>query len=125
MAQFGEMLAELRKDKKLTQNELAKRLHVSAGTISNYENGVYFPDLEKLLNLADLFGVTTDYLLGRCTFSGSPKIFDRKITDAKTVGQFITELQALPEDRRQAIVMIVGDMSSCAAPSQGPAGEPT
>ena len=40
MAQFGELLAELREDRKLTQKELAEIIYVSPGTISNYENGV-------------------------------------------------------------------------------------
>lgn len=65
MAKLGELPAELRQDKKMTQRELANKLHVSSGTISNYEKGVHFPDLERLINLADYFHVTTDYLLGR------------------------------------------------------------
>ena len=48
MARFGELLAELRKDSGMTQKQLAERLHVSVGTVSNYENGVHLPDLEKL-----------------------------------------------------------------------------
>ena len=65
MSKFGELLAELRQDRKMTQRDLAQILHVSVGTISNYENSVHFPDVEKLMELADFFGVTTDYLLGR------------------------------------------------------------
>lgn len=37
MCRFGELLAELRKDKKLSQRDLGSILHVSVGTISNYE----------------------------------------------------------------------------------------
>lgn len=40
MAQFGEILAELRKDHNMSQKELAKIIYVSTGTISNYETGV-------------------------------------------------------------------------------------
>ena len=39
MGKFGEKLAELRQDHKMTQRALAQRLHVTSGTISNYENG--------------------------------------------------------------------------------------
>ena len=53
MAQFGEILAELRKDHKMSQKELAKIIYVSTGTISNYETGTHFPDVEKLIALAD------------------------------------------------------------------------
>lgn len=71
MAEFGELLAELRQDRGLTQKQLGKLLSVSTGTISNYENGVHYPDLEKLVTLADYFQVSTDYLLGRKGYPAS------------------------------------------------------
>ena len=43
MARFGEILAELRQDRGLTQETLARTLFVTAGTISNYENSAHFP----------------------------------------------------------------------------------
>ena len=60
MAVFGELMGELRQARGLTQKELGKILSVSTGTISNYENGVHYPDLEKLVQLADYFQVSTD-----------------------------------------------------------------
>lgn len=71
MAEFGELIAELRQDRGLTQKQLGKILSVSTGTISNYEKGVHYPDLEKLVALADYFQVSTDYLLRRTGYSGS------------------------------------------------------
>ena len=65
MAHLGELIAELRQDKGLTQKELGDILCVSSGTISNYENGVHLPDVDKVIALANYFHVTTDYLLGR------------------------------------------------------------
>lgn len=62
---FGERLRALRERRELTQSELGKVLRVSKQTISNYENGVSAPDQETLGRLADYFGVSTDYLLGR------------------------------------------------------------
>jgi len=53
-----------RRREHLTQRELAKFLHVSAGTICNYEKGVHEPDLGQVCAIAAFFGVTTDYLLG-------------------------------------------------------------
>ena len=72
MTRFGEILAELRQDRGLTQETLAKVLFVTAGTISNYENSAHFPDIEKLTALADFFDVPLDYLLGRCASSLPP-----------------------------------------------------
>lgn len=55
MAQFGEILTELRQDHGLTQKELAKIFFVTPGTISNYEKGRHLPDAERLLQIADYF----------------------------------------------------------------------
>ena len=72
MANLGELLAELRHDRGLKQEELADILHLSKSTISSYERGQQLPPLDKLVCLADFFHVTTDYLLGRCDVSVSP-----------------------------------------------------
>lgn len=58
----GENLTELRKNKKLTQFELAEKLNYSDKSISKWENGDNLPDLETLNNLCDFYGVTLDYL---------------------------------------------------------------
>lgn len=111
MGKFGDLLAELRKDKAMTQRELANFLHVSVGTISNYEKGVHLPDIDKLIELSDYFDITTDYLLGRCENNLSPDSLNEPITETKTVGDFIQELQQLPPDRRNALAMILSDMN--------------
>lgn len=110
MAAFGEMLAELRKDKSMTQRDLANVIHVSVSTISNYEQGIHFPDIDKLLDIADFFGVTTDYLLGRCDSNLSTDIFKEVIAAEKTVGDIIQEFRKLPAERRNALALILSDM---------------
>ncbi len=65
MIHFGNRLLLLRREKGLCQKDLAEYLHVSVSTISNYENGINHPDLHTLCCIADYFGVSTDYLLGR------------------------------------------------------------
>lgn len=111
MATFGEILAELRRDKHLTQRELADTLHVSVSTISNYEQGVHLPDIEKLLEIADYFHVTTDYLLGRCSYDTSPDAFLEPVTAGKTVGDFIQEIRRLPTDRKEVLALLLNDMA--------------
>ncbi len=113
MCRFGELLAELRKDKGLSQRELGHIIHVSVGTISNYETGVHFPDVEKLISLADFFEVTTDYLLGRCESTASPDVFSEQLTADKTVGDFIKVIRSLPTENKDALALILRDMEFC------------
>lgn len=110
MATFGELLAELRQDRHMTQDQLAKILYVSAGTISNYENNVHFPDVDRLAAMADYFNVTTDYLLGRCSVNVSPDVFEESITPGMTIGVLIEEVKALSPERRQALTQVLQDM---------------
>ena len=117
MAVFGELMAELRQDRGLTQKELCKILSVSTGTISNYENGVHYPDLEKLVQLADYFQVSTDYLLGRREYKKVKQTDQDHYSQDKTINTIIHSLLQLPEDRRQALALIIGDMGRSQAVS--------
>lgn len=60
---LGSILRQLRKEKHLTQNQLAERLGVSFSAISMYERNQREPDLKTLKRIANFFHVTTDYLL--------------------------------------------------------------
>lgn len=64
-------LNELRKKNHMTQAELAKKINVAKSTISMWEKGVRSPDTTTLGKLADIFHVSTDYLLGK-TNNSSP-----------------------------------------------------
>lgn len=110
MATFGEILRELREDKRLSQKQLAKILYVTTGTISNYETNRHFPDIDHLILLCDYFGVTTDYLLGRSSFNLSPDVFEEIIAPNKTLGSFISDFKSLSPDRRQLILLSIRDM---------------
>ena len=63
--EFTIRLKELRKNKGLTQKDAAKLLGIGQTTIANYENGTRVPDLTKVSEIADLFKVSVDFLLGR------------------------------------------------------------
>ena len=64
MAQtLGERIARLRKEKGLTQEELAEKLNVTPQAVSKWENGQSCPDITLLPTLAELLNVTTDILL--------------------------------------------------------------
>ena len=56
-------LRDLREDNDLTQRELAERLHISQNTYSQYENGVRQLPIEILIAIAEIYNVSTDYIL--------------------------------------------------------------
>ena len=58
-------IKELRTAQGLTQVEFANNLSVSKQAVSNWENNNIQPSVDMLIKIADYFGVTTDYLLGR------------------------------------------------------------
>ncbi len=74
---FGERITQLRKEKAMTQDELAKDLNITRGSLSMYETDKRFPDKDTLKLFANYFCVSADYLLG--------------ITDIRTPADRITE----------------------------------
>lgn len=61
---IGNRIASLRKHKHMTQDQLAEQVGVSAQAVSKWENDLSCPDISLLPKLAEIFGVTTDHLLG-------------------------------------------------------------
>ena len=60
---FGSRLAKLRKEHVLTQEDLAKKLNISAQAISKWENDLTAPDIDTLIKLSDIFNISLDELL--------------------------------------------------------------
>lgn len=59
----GEKICKLRKENNYTQEQLAELLSVSRQSISKYESGLAYPEMEKLIRLGELFHCSMDYLL--------------------------------------------------------------
>lgn len=96
MPSFGETLKELRAKRSMSQPDLADVLGVSRVSISNYENDKAFPDYSALVKIADLFNVTTDYLLGR--ENAEKHYFDKtkvKSEEEASIEQFLKETEAM------------------------------
>ena len=64
MQQVGRNIVELRKRSNMTQTELADRMNVSFQAVSNWERGNSMPDISKLPELANIFCVSVDTLIG-------------------------------------------------------------
>lgn len=93
MRSFGEILTSLREERGIYQKELAAILKVSVGTVSNYENNIHFPDQEALLQLANYFGVTVDYLLGRTSYRYSLDTLNEEYAPGMTVAELVDIIQ--------------------------------
>ncbi|AKS37384.1 transcriptional regulator [Anoxybacillus gonensis] len=88
---LGDRLKRLRLEKKLTQEELGKKINVTKVSISGYENGNRTPDTETLQKLADFFNVTTDYLLGRTDDPNPPGSDNEELGTLARINQLIKE----------------------------------
>lgn len=60
---ISEKIQQLRKSNGFSQEQLAEKLDVSRQAISKWESGASFPDIEKIVLISELFGVSTDYLM--------------------------------------------------------------
>jgi len=75
---LGKRIAENRKRLKLTQDQLAEKLGVTAQAVSKWENDQSCPDIGTLPAIADIFGITTDELLGR---SAKDRVYEAQIVE--------------------------------------------
>ena len=78
----------LRKERGLLQRDVAEHLNIAVSTYSYWENGKFEPDQESLSKLADFFGVSADYLLGREKNSPPAQQESLNIPDALKPYQF-------------------------------------
>ena len=65
---FGETIKTLRRNSNMTQEKLAEILSISPQAVSRWETNIAMPDISLLPPIANLFGVTTDFLLGMDTY---------------------------------------------------------
>ncbi|HEL2504959.1 TPA: helix-turn-helix domain-containing protein [Streptococcus suis] len=88
MALNNTALKELRKEKKLTQTELASKLNISQKSYSNWESGKAEPTLDNIIKLANILNTTTDELLGRQVDFGDKVIFNITNYDLSNIKNF-------------------------------------
>lgn len=64
MVDFGNTLKTLRQKENMTQAQLSQKLDLTKSVISAYETGLRLPSYDVLIHIAQIFNVSTDYLLG-------------------------------------------------------------
>jgi transcriptional regulator with XRE-family HTH domain len=89
----GEIISNLRKDRKWSQADLAEKTGISQVMVGKYERGDAAPSIEVAKNIADSFEVSLDYLVGKTTSIS----FDKKTLKR------LEDLQAMEEGKRNTL----------------------
>lgn len=110
---FGEKLLTLRKAKKVSQAEVAEYIGLTVAAYQNYENGRREAGYEVISKLADFYGVTTDYLLGRPNAkppADPVEEFADKVQMQEHEQIILKKWLALDEKKRQAVFDFMVDI---------------
>ena len=110
---FSNRLKVLRKASKMTQLDLAEKLGIVRTAVTNYETGRALPDPNTLNTIAEIFSVTTDYLLGRDDniLTGEHKnTCDTYIPYDDLINYIDSHLSELPEDQLEYFVKQVNEI---------------
>ncbi|HFK1685314.1 transcriptional regulator [Bacillus anthracis] len=91
-------IKELRKERKWSQKELGEKVDVSESFVSKVESGKKQPSREVTAKIAEVFNVTTDFLLGRSDEEDLHEMLDVKFKEMKE------RLSNLPESQREMIM---------------------
>lgn len=101
MSDFGELLKRLREDANLTQKQLGEKLHLSKSVIYYYEHSMRAPSADILMQIADVFHVSVDYLLGREKKEQTLDLSDLPNKDIEFVQAFVLFLLRKNEEQVQ------------------------
>jgi transcriptional regulator with XRE-family HTH domain len=97
---FGKRLKELRNQRRWTQKEVAARIGLQLSQFNKYESGMHVPPADKLLQLAELFATTTDYLLTGAVSDAQP------INNVRLLERFRALAQCELEEQEAVIRLI-------------------
>ncbi len=95
-------LYELRLEKGLSQRQIAKMLNISQSTYNNWENSRTEPSIAQLIQIAQLFGVSVDFLIGNTDDMGNIVYSNGFLTSTET--ELIRLFKSLPEPARKNIL---------------------
>lgn len=84
-------LTDLRESRNLSKKELAGILHVSREAVQSWESGVRTPPLPMIIELAEFFGVSVDYLIGR-TKEGEFSLSKDELKKLEEVAKILTKI---------------------------------
>ncbi|HSR04509.1 MAG TPA: helix-turn-helix domain-containing protein [Proteiniclasticum sp.] len=114
--EFTIRIKELRKNNGLTQKDAAKLLGIGQTTIANYENGTRVPDLMKVSEIADLYKVSVDFLLGREGYA--LKVQEKKPEEEKPDYTFEQYMKSLLDGDKKTVRKILLSFLKKGVPSR-------
>ena len=98
-------IAELRKEMKLNQIGLGMELNTSQYMVSAYETGRHQPTTDMLVLMADYFGVSVDYLIGRSSIRQKADLIQKDMLTAKEV-KLIDFFRTLDAEKKEQMIGI-------------------
>lgn len=95
---LARIIKSLRESNGWYQKDVADKLNVKSNTLSGYENGTRSPDPEMLEKIADLYGVSVDYLLGREEFGSLDYYKNKIVTEFPDIDLMFKDMESLTAD---------------------------
>lgn len=92
---FGKRFSQLRKEKGLTQEQIASKLGISIQAVSKWENDISCPDIQLLLEIADMLGTTVDELLGKSKKAETELVQPEQ---RKDINKMLLKINVISED---------------------------
>ncbi len=106
--EFKEIIKELRKSKDYSADYVAEKIDIPAGSYKKYESGILNPGVPVVIKLADFYGVSTDYLLGRTEIKAMAGTTPAEQLDVTVTEQeMIERYTQLPEEWRLIFLDII------------------
>jgi transcriptional regulator with XRE-family HTH domain len=100
---LGRRIKQLRKDKQLTQKQLAKEIGSSPGQLNKYESGLNTPPVDKLLMLAEVFECSLDYLIAGQNIGEAP-------VSSQRLAMRFKQLDELTTDEKEVVIKMLDAM---------------
>ena len=106
----GKLLYDLRTDADMSQRELAEKINISPCMISGYEKHNKAPSVETVIEFADIFQVSTDFLLGRTDLKTMPAMLRKEFAEGLTFNDVLEMMCGLTIEQREILLAIARDM---------------
>lgn len=107
MKSVVDLFRELREDHDYSQSDIAAVLGISQQHYSKYEKGEYELPLRHFITLAEYYGVSADYLIGRCSYDGKKTLDMVYVTRDCSCEELVQSVLSLGEHGRKSVVEYV------------------